>query len=245
MPGKKNNKFKKYIAILLGCLILLCIGAFFDMFPAYIRYKSAKREFAAFSRDYYNLEKNYNNLKEQYALLTDEYDEKKNSPSGLLSLIKLAYDADDWNRAIELCDELLSKFPDCDEYGRAMEYKKAAQSSINLAEEEKERHKYETGITYANVALQPSKYKGSNVSFNGRVLQSIEGSNGRWIRLAVNNDINSVVFAEFGNDTADRRIYADEMVRIYGVADGLFTYNSVSGTEITIPKIKIDRIGLD
>lgn len=245
MTGEKGKRLFKYLSAVLMCLVLLCIGAFSETVSNYLKYKEEKAAFMDLSGRLTSLEKNYGKLNESYEELKTGYAQKRKSSEGLLALIKLAYDRQDWEGVAGLAAEMEVKFRNSDEYGRAMEYRRLAERNIRQEQEEKERKRFETGITYENLALEQDKYKGNNISFGGRVLQSMESGNTGWLRLAVDDDTKKVIFAEYNKSITDDRIYADEKIRIYGTADGFFTYKTTSGKEITIPKVNLEMIGRD
>lgn len=240
---EKQKKLTGYLLIAIAAVVLMGIGAFFDTVPKYTRYKKIKNEFTALSTSYTNLEGSYDRLKTSYEELSGNYEELKESASGMLVLIKIAYDDENWEEVVELVDEMNEKFPSAPELESAEKMRKNARIMIRRAEEEKERTKYETGITYKDLAFKSEEYFGQKVYFKGRVLQAMESGNEGWLRLAVNNDSNGVLLAHYNKVLALDRIYAEENVTLYGTANGLFTYTSTGGAEITIPKIEVERIG--
>ena len=123
------------------------------------------------------------------------------------------------------------------------EAKAAAEREQKAAEEAKG---YETGITYAQLARTPDEYKGKKVKFSGRVIQVIEdaasGSNEVQIRLAVNDDYDTIVYAEYAKSTVSSRVLEDDEITIYGTSVGTISYQSTLGGTITIPGVYVDKI---
>lgn len=120
------------------------------------------------------------------------------------------------------------------------EAKKAAEEKA--AAEEKERIGYDTGITYDQLARTPDKYIFEKVKFTGSVVQVIEGDGLTQIRLAVNDDYDHILFAEFDASLVDSRILEDDTITIRGISNGLITYESTMGGSISIPGVAIDQI---
>jgi hypothetical protein len=238
-----QRKLTKYLIIAVSAVLLMGLGVFSGTVPKYFKYKTAKSDFVYLSTSYDKLQKNYTALQADYKTLTSDYADLKESASSLLVLAKIAYDDEKWDDVTRLCDELSAKFPTAEENKQASVMKKNALVMIRRAEEEKEKHKYETGISYKNIAFESDKYIGQKVHFRGRVLQAMESGNDGWLRLAVNNDKNGVLLAHYNKVLAPDRIYADEYVTLYGEANGLFTYTSTGGEQITIPKMEVERIG--
>ena len=128
--------------------------------------------------------------------------------------------------------------------------KKAAEEeeAARLAEEEKaareaeEAKGYETGITYEDLARTPDDFKGKKVKFKGKVLQVLEGDDSVQIRLAVNDDYDTVLFGEYESTIVSSRVLEDDEITIYGTSYGLISYDSTMGGKITIPAVSIDKI---
>lgn len=108
--------------------------------------------------------------------------------------------------------------------------------------EEKERIGYDTGITYDQLARTPDDYLFEKVKFHGTVIQVMEGDGTTQIRLAVNDDYDTVLFAEFDSTVVDSRILEDDTITIRGLSTGLMTYESTMGGSISIPGISIEQI---
>lgn len=123
---------------------------------------------------------------------------------------------------------------------------KAAEESIRAAEEAskaaEEAKGYETGITYDQIARTPDDYKGKKLKFSGKVIQVMEGSGVVQIRLAVNDDYNSVLLGQYNSSIVSSRILEDDKITVYGTSSGLISYQSTMGGTITIPSINIDKI---
>lgn len=120
------------------------------------------------------------------------------------------------------------------------EAKKAAEEKA--AAEEAERVGYDTGITYDQLARNPDDYLFEKVKFRGTVIQVMEGDGQTQIRLAVNDDYDLILFAEFDAAVLDSRILEDDTITIRGLSSGLITYESTMGGSISIPGVIIDQI---
>ena len=101
---------------------------------------------------------------------------------------------------------------------------------------------YETGITYDNIARNPSDYIGKKVKFTGSVVQLIEGTITNEIRFAIDDDYDMIIYCTYNKDIVDSRILEDDVITIYGTAQDTITYQSALGGQITIPYVSIDRI---
>lgn len=100
-------------------------------------------------------------------------------------------------------------------------------------------------ILYENLARNPESYKGEYFRFSGEVVQVIEGVGG--VNLRVN--VTPIMFGNtvsYYDDTiyvvlplkegADR-ILEEDIITIYGICAGLYSYESIFGETISIPRI--------
>lgn len=103
---------------------------------------------------------------------------------------------------------------------------------------------YETGITYDQLARTPDDFKSKKVKFYGKVIQVIEDSSSTTvqIRLAVNDNYDTVLLGEYASDITASRVLEDDYITIYGTSVGTISYKSTMGGTITIPGVYIDKI---
>ncbi|ANU18548.1 toxin regulator [Planococcus maritimus] len=120
------------------------------------------------------------------------------------------------------------------------EAKAAAQAKAEA--EEQERIGYETGITYDQLARTPDDYVFEKVKFRGKVIQVMEGDGVTQLRIAVNDNYDTVIYGEFDASIVDSRVLEDDMITIRGLSTGLLTYESTMGGSISIPGISIEKI---
>lgn len=98
-------------------------------------------------------------------------------------------------------------------------------------------------ISYEEIARNPNKYKGQKAVFKGCVHQVIE--NGKDINIIVG--VTDTGFFGFWDDNIyvdykasanESRILEEDIITMYGELKGLYTYQSVVGSTITIPHFK-------
>ena len=119
---------------------------------------------------------------------------------------------------------------------------KAAEEAAAAAAAEEEAKGYETGITYDQLARTPDDSKGKKIKFYGKVLQVMEGNGNVQIRLAVDDDYDTVLYCEYQSDIVSSRVLEDDHITIYGTYYGLYSYQSTMGGTITIPAAIVERI---
>lgn len=106
-------------------------------------------------------------------------------------------------------------------------------------------------IDYATLARNPDKYKGKHYKFKGKVIQVMDSDS--WFSDATTLRVNVTQSKEeyledFWEDTilctvtipkGSDRILEDDIITFYGDCDGLYTYTSIMGQKISLPKIDI------
>lgn len=127
---------------------------------------------------------------------------------------------------------------------KATEEEAAAKAAAEEAakKEAEEKMGYETGITYDQLARTPDEYEGKKVKFSGTVVQVMEGKNTVEIRLAVNTNYDKIIYGSYKSNIVSSRVLEDDKITVYGVSNGLITYTSTMGGNITIPSVTIDKI---
>jgi regulator of protease activity HflC (stomatin/prohibitin superfamily) len=108
--------------------------------------------------------------------------------------------------------------------------------------EEEEKKGYDTGITYDQLARTPDDFIGQKVKFRGKVVQVIEGDGMTQIRFAVNDNYDTILFAEFDASIVTSRVLEDDVITIMGLSTGLISYESTMGGQISIPGVAIEKI---
>lgn len=105
-------------------------------------------------------------------------------------------------------------------------------------------------ITFDKLGRNPNKYKGQKFKITGQVIQVQEGW-GDSVDLRINmtkttyeyiDDVtwSDTIYAtvEIGED--EDKILEDDIITIYGECDGDYTYESVMGSNVTLPKINVE-----
>ena len=134
-----------------------------------------------------------------------------------------------------------------EEQEAARKAEEEAAAAQQAAEEEaaraaEEAMGYETGITYDQLARTPDDYIGSKVMFYGKVIQVIESDNKVQIRLAVDDNYDTVLLGEYESSIVSSRVLDNDYITIYGISVGTITYQSTMGGNITIPGVLVERI---
>lgn len=113
-----------------------------------------------------------------------------------------------------------------DEY----EQEKDAQSSAALAET--------IDFDYAAFSRNPENYAGQSVKVSGKVIQVMGSrSSGYDIRLATNGSSDIVYITVYSSYVPDSNILEDDELTIYGTFIGDYTYKTVLGSSVTLPRV--------
>lgn len=122
--------------------------------------------------------------------------------------------------------------------------RKAAEEEAKRQEEEAkkeaEAHKYETGLTWEDIAREGKV--GTLGQFEGKILQVINSSYGTSYRIAINGDYNTVMYVEDILGKATETLLEDDYVYFKGMSTGTTSYTTVLGAKVTIPSFMVDEI---
>lgn len=100
---------------------------------------------------------------------------------------------------------------------------------------------YNPELTYEDLARNPDENLLKRVTFEGKIIQVMQGDESSQYRLAANGDYNNVFLLEISNDQLDQRILDDDYIRFYGMFMGEITYESALGGNITVPGVLVDE----
>lgn len=97
-------------------------------------------------------------------------------------------------------------------------------------------------LDYKAISRDPEPYKGNLYKFDGKVLQVMESGQDVTLRVASKGNYDDVVYVTYHRADGESRILEDDRVTIYGTSKGLYTYETVMGAAVTIPRIEADSI---
>ncbi len=101
-------------------------------------------------------------------------------------------------------------------------------------------------ISYDSLSRTPDVYEGTDVKFTGRVLQVCsEATSAEYYstyRVATSGRYDNVVMIYVDNYGSGTRILEDDWITFYGSYGGLYTYTTVLGASVTIPKIYVEYL---
>ena len=105
-------------------------------------------------------------------------------------------------------------------------------------------------IDFETLSRNPDKYKGTNYKFTGEVIQ-VQESWFNSVDLRINitkeefeylDDVmwKDTIYATVTIPEGDDKILEDDIITFWGTCDGEYTYETVLGNSITLPKIDIE-----
>lgn len=126
---------------------------------------------------------------------------------------------------------------------KAQEEKKAEEE--RKAKEEQEKNKYNTPVTYDEIARNPENTLLKKCKFSGEVVQVLEGTGKNNLRVAINGDYDKMMLVEYDPSIVSSRILDNDNVVLYGTSAGTTSYTSTMGQKITIPAMLADKIEIN
>lgn len=111
------------------------------------------------------------------------------------------------------------------------------------AKKEAEAVKYETGLTFEDLARNPTANAGKLVTFSGRIVQVMKGSGYTQYRMNIDDNYDKTVLIEIDNGLlTNGNILEDDYITIRGMFLMEQTYTTVLGAEQTIPAILVEEV---
>ena len=93
-------------------------------------------------------------------------------------------------------------------------------------------------VDYTDVERNPNQYKGKKIKISGKVIQVSEG----WfnsVTLRVDQGNNQIWYVTYTrSDNNESRILENDQLTFYGECDGVESYKTIIGNQVTIPSIK-------
>lgn len=95
---------------------------------------------------------------------------------------------------------------------------------------------------YGEYARTPAPHIGEHIRFDGEVVQVVEGIESTKYRIAMNGNYDHMFFVTYYPNSESARVLEGDEVTVFGLFEGLYTYESTLGGEITIPSCAAENI---
>lgn len=202
-----------------------------ELEEANLKYEELNGEFETLSKDYETLSTDYEEMKKKY-----------NEQKAAHDLLSIKYDT--LEKEYNSYKKEMAPYEKLQEADRekALQKLEEEEAAKKAEKEEKEKVGYETGITYDQLARTPDDYEGEKVKFRGKVIQVLEGTDEIQIRLAVNDNYDTVLYCGYEPSIVTSRVLENDYITVYGISMGLLTYDSTMGGQITIPSVWVEKI---
>lgn len=142
----------------------------------------------------------------------------------------------------KIAEEEAKKKAEEEEKKRQEEERKAQEQAQKEAEEqarrEAEAHKYETGLTWEDIARDG--HVGEYCQFTGEIIQVMNGSSYNQYRVKIDGDYNKVMLIQINKSQITSNLLEDDTIFFRGKSCGIYTYTTVMGAEMSIPSVIVD-----
>lgn len=117
---------------------------------------------------------------------------------------------------------------------------KAQKEAEEQAKKEAEAHKYETGLTWEQIARDGMV--GTLGQFEGKIIQVMSGSGYTQYRVAIGGSYDNIMLVEVDDSIKSETLLEDDYVYFKGMSMGTTSYTTIMGAEMTIPAFVVDEI---
>lgn len=108
------------------------------------------------------------------------------------------------------------------------------------AAKEAEAHKYETGLTWEDIAREGKI--GTLGQFEGKIIQVMNGNGYTQYRVAINGNYDTIMLVEIDDSIKTETLLENDYIYFKGSFAGNMTYTTVLGAEMTIPAFIVDEV---
>ncbi len=102
--------------------------------------------------------------------------------------------------------------------------------------------------TYNEISRNPDNYKGKYAHFKGEIIQSMESGDSYTFRVNVSRTsygwTDTILVSYTKKEASESRLLEDDVVDLYGILGGTYTYETVMGNEMTIPLLYAEYVEL-
>lgn len=108
------------------------------------------------------------------------------------------------------------------------------------AAKEAEAHKYETGLTWEDIAREGKI--GTLGQFEGKIIQVMNGNGYTQYRVAINGNYDTIMLVEIDDSIKTETLLENDYIYFKGSSAGNMTYTTVLVAEMTIPAFIVDEV---
>jgi len=138
-------------------------------------------------------------------------------------------------------------------YNEVLKQEKQKKEAEQKVKEEQEKQAFISGCqtyTFEQMARNPDNFKGTNVKLTGEVVQVMEGTYSNSLRINITKKgtystyYTDTIYVTYTPKAGEDKILEDDIITIYGTAQGDYSYTSTLGATITLPYVNAKYIVL-
>ena len=245
---QKINLKSKKSKITISCIVLFLVFCFGV---------SAGSTDVKTSSEYVKLEEQYNSIVKE----KDELNEKIKSAEQYLSLndseksiidaeiekAKKATEEENKKREEELAkkkaEEEAKKKAEEEAKAQKEAEEKAAKEAAEQAAREAEANKYETGLTWEDIARD--QHTGEYCQFSGKVIQVMNGDTFNQYRIAIDDNYDQIMLIQINLPLSSGTVLENDYISFKGISVGTMSYQTVLGAQMTVPAVQVDEYSIN
>ena len=135
------------------------------------------------------------------------------------------------------------------EQERIAKEKEEAEKEARRKEEEQNFKEEAETLTFEQLARNPEKIKGKKVKLTGEVIQTIQGASAVELRINITKGEygyhEDTIYALHIPKEGEDKILEKDIVTIWGIAQGDYSYTSVLGSTITLPFVNVNYLEIN
>lgn len=138
-------------------------------------------------------------------------------------------------------------------YNEVLKQEKQKKEAEQKVKEEQEKQTFISSCqtyTFEQMARNPDNFKGINVKLTGEVVQVMEGTYSNSLRVNITKKgtystyYTDTIYVSYTPKAGEDKILEDDIITIYGTAQGDYSYTSTMGANITLPYVNAKYIVL-
>lgn len=106
-----------------------------------------------------------------------------------------------------------------------------------------------SSYTYEEIARNPDSHFGDYAKFRGEVIQVMEDGDDYTLRVSITQGkyiwSDPIMVSYTRQDDTEGRILEDDIVTMYGMLAGTYTYTTVMGSSLTVPLFFAEYIDIE
>ena len=139
-------------------------------------------------------------------------------------------------------------------YNQKLEEEKARRKEEQERKAEEEKQAFIASCqsyTFEQMARNPDNFKGTNVKTTGKVVQALYGTNTVDLRVNITKKgsystyYTDTIYVTYTTNAGEDKILEDDIITIYGISQGDYSYTSTMGSRITLPFVSAKYITIE